>query len=90
MSFDVSRSRLLVQYQIDSFTTDEFRGNPAGVVMGIRSTEWMQKMSMENNLGATAFIEPVLTSHEPRNVATYDIRWYSLSPHRLLLFLSLA
>jgi hypothetical protein len=97
MSFDVSRSRLLVQYQVDSFTAKEFRGNPAGVVMGIRSASWMQEMSMENNLGVTAFIEPVLSDGEPRNTAVYDIRWCSPSlslslslPLSLCLSLSLS
>lgn len=75
MSFDIARSRLLSQYQVDSFTSEGFCGNPAGVVLGMRSTEWMQNMGMENNLAETSFIRPDLTSKEPKNVATYDLRW---------------
>jgi PhzF family phenazine biosynthesis protein len=75
MSFDVSRARLLSQYQVDAFTSKAFCGNPAGVVLGMRSTESMQRIAMENNLAETSFIRPVLSSEEPNHVATYDLRW---------------
>lgn len=79
MSFDVAKYRLLTQYQIDSFTSEGFKGNPAAVVIGMKSTEWMQNMAMENNLAETAFIEPVLsdidTTITPTNIATYNLRW---------------
>jgi PhzF family phenazine biosynthesis protein len=75
MSFDVSRARLLTQYQVDAFTSKGFHGNSAGVVLGMRSAEWMQKMGMENNLSETSFLRPVLSSEEQNHVATYDLRW---------------
>lgn len=84
MSYDMSRNRLLSQYQVDSFTSEEFRGNPAGVVLGMRSPEWMQNIGRENNLAETSFIRPVLKSEEPKNVATYDLRWYY---HSIFLFI---
>lgn len=75
MSFDVSRARLLTQYQVDAFTSTAFCGNSAGVVLGMRSAEWMQKIAMENNLAETSFIRPVIFGDESDHVATYDLRW---------------
>lgn len=56
-------------YQIDAFTKEVFRGNPAAV---IPLTKWlpdalMQQIAMENNLAETAFIVP--------NGKGYEIRW---------------
>jgi PhzF family phenazine biosynthesis protein len=50
----------LTIYQIDSFTTTPFRGNPAGVMLVDEQTsaEWMQKVAMEMNLSETAFLIP--------------------------------
>ncbi len=47
-------------YQIDSFTTIPFHGNPAGVMLVDEhcSAEWMQKVAMEMNLSETAFLIP--------------------------------
>lgn len=46
-------------YQVDSFTTERFKGNPAGVciVDKFPETELMQKISLEMNLSETAFLE---------------------------------
>jgi len=45
-------------YQVDAFTTEPFRGNPAGVCILEREpeTEWMQNVAMEMNLSETAFV----------------------------------
>jgi PhzF family phenazine biosynthesis protein len=45
-------------YQVDAFTTEPFRGNPAGVLIADRepSADRMQKIAMEMNLSETAFI----------------------------------
>lgn len=50
----------LTIYQIDSFTTTPFQGNPAGVMLVDEhsSTEWMQMVAMEMNLSETAFLIP--------------------------------
>jgi PhzF family phenazine biosynthesis protein len=47
-------------YQVDAFTTEPFRGNPAGVCILDRepSEAWMQNIAMEMNLSETAFVFP--------------------------------
>ena len=47
-------------YQVDSFTTEPFKGNPAGVCLLEQpaSESWMQNLAMEMNLAETAFIYP--------------------------------
>jgi PhzF family phenazine biosynthesis protein len=75
MKCDMVEKRHLQQYQVDAFSGSEFRGNPAAVVFGMRSDEWMQQLATENNLAETSFIEPVLDADLPANVALYRIRW---------------
>ncbi|GGZ73195.1 PhzF family phenazine biosynthesis protein [Algibacter mikhailovii] len=60
-------------YQIDAFTDQAFKGNPAGVMIldKLPSTEWMQQMAMEMNLSETAFVAP--------NGDGFDIRYYTPS-----------
>jgi PhzF family phenazine biosynthesis protein len=45
-------------YQVDAFTTEPFKGNPAGVcfIDNNTSAEWMQKIANEMNLSETAFV----------------------------------
>ena len=47
-------------YQVDAFTTEPFKGNPAGVCIleNDMPEEWMQNVAMEMNLSETAFIVP--------------------------------
>ncbi len=47
-------------YQVDAFTDEPFKGNPAGVMIVDESItdEWMQNMAAEMNLSETAFIIP--------------------------------
>lgn len=47
-------------YQVDSFTTEKFRGNPAGVVVdaGSLSERDMLNIARELNNSETAFILP--------------------------------
>ncbi len=47
-------------YQVDSFTKEKFKGNPAGVVSNAKglSKEQMQKIAREMNNSETAFIFP--------------------------------
>jgi PhzF family phenazine biosynthesis protein len=47
-------------YQIDAFTEQAFRGNPAAVCLldGDRGEEWMQDVAAEMNLSETAFLLP--------------------------------
>lgn len=46
-------------YQVDSFTTERFKGNPAGVCITEKfpSSSLMQSIALEMNLSETAFIE---------------------------------
>jgi PhzF family phenazine biosynthesis protein len=47
-------------FQIDAFTSEPFKGNPAAVcLMTEKSTDaWMQQVAMEMNLSETAFLLP--------------------------------
>ena len=58
-------------FQIDSFASEVFKGNPAGVciVEHWPDDDTMQKIAMENNLSETAF---VLGNHNP-----FQIRWFT-------------
>jgi PhzF family phenazine biosynthesis protein len=58
-------------FQIDAFTKEPFKGNPAAVVS---LDAWlpdsvMQSIALENNLAETAFFVP--------NAAGYDLRWFT-------------
>jgi len=58
-------------YQVDSFTSAPFKGNPAGVCM-ITSTqpdEWMRNVAAEMNLSETAF--PL------KQGSAYHLRWFT-------------
>lgn len=59
-------------YQVDVFTNEQFKGNPAAVVL--LNNEWlseirMQSIAMENNLAETAFVL--------RKNNSYHIRWFT-------------
>lgn len=58
-------------YQVDSFTDEPFRGNPAGVCMpGKKMDEdWMLKVAREMNLSETAFLE--------KTGDGYNLRWFT-------------
>ena len=58
-------------FQIDSFTKEIFKGNPAGVCLvdGELSSEKMQHIASEMNLSETAFIE--------RRGSKYGLRWFT-------------
>lgn len=58
-------------YQIDAFTSEQFKGNPAAVCV---LEEWiqdgvMQKISKENNLSETAFVV--------KKEDIYELRWFT-------------
>ena len=58
-------------FQIDSFTTNAFEGNPAGVVMDDSlSADEMQKIAKEMNLSETAFLQK-------SDKADYSLRWFT-------------
>ena len=58
-------------YQIDAFTEQAFRGNPAAVCLldGERDERWMQDVAAEMNLSETAFLLP--------RGDDYSLRWFT-------------
>lgn len=59
-------------YQVDAFTTELFKGNPAAVIV---SNDWldaslMQNIALENNLAETAFVKVI-------DAENYEIRWFT-------------
>ena len=58
-------------FQIDSFTNQPFRGNPAAVCLSdhFPPDQWMQSMAAEMNLSETAFVCPA----DPG----YQLRWFT-------------
>lgn len=58
-------------YQIDAFTSERFKGNPAAVCLldGWLPDDLLQNIAQENNLSETAFLVPVGDS--------YAIRWFT-------------
>jgi predicted PhzF superfamily epimerase YddE/YHI9 len=57
--------------QVDAFTAEPFRGNPAAVCMlpAAAPSEWMQAVAREMNLSETAFVH----AHED----AFDLRWFT-------------
>lgn len=62
-------------FQIDAFTAEPFRGNPAAVVIlpAPQSEAWMQAVAGEMNLSETAFVAP----HEDPFARRYRLRWFT-------------
>jgi PhzF family phenazine biosynthesis protein len=60
-------------YQVDAFTDQPFRGNPAAVCLldGPAGEEWMQNVGAEMNLAETAFLWPEGES--------FRLRWFTPS-----------
>ncbi|CAB1214212.1 PhzF family phenazine biosynthesis protein [Acinetobacter bouvetii] len=59
-------------YQVDAFTTELFKGNPAAVIV---TEQWldealMQNIALENNLAETAFVKVI-------DAENYEIRWFT-------------
>jgi PhzF family phenazine biosynthesis protein len=58
--------------QIDAFTSQAFRGNPAAVCLldGERDSDWMQNVAAEMNLSETAFVLR-------REDGDHSLRWFT-------------
>ena len=58
-------------YQVDAFTKEVFKGNPAAIcpLEEWINAELMQKIALENNLSETAFFV--------KNADVYEIRWFT-------------
>ncbi len=61
----------LTIYQVDAFTKEVFKGNPAAIypLESWIDAELMQKIALENNLSETAFFV--------KNGDVYEIRWFT-------------
>lgn len=61
----------LTIYQVDAFTREVFKGNPAAIIPleSWLDAELMQKIAVENNLSETAFFV--------KNGDLYEIRWFT-------------
>lgn len=59
-------------YVVDAFTSQAFRGNPAGVVFleSFPEDEWMQSVAAELGFAETAFVAPVTER-------VWDLRWFT-------------
>ncbi len=57
-------------YQVDAFTSERFKGNPAAVCLlkEQRDVAWMQNVAAEMNLSETAFVLP-------EKDGSFGIRW---------------
>ncbi len=58
-------------YQVDAFTAEPFRGNPAAVCVldAPGQIEWMQRVAAEMNLSETAFVHPFSEG--------FGLRWFT-------------
>ncbi len=58
-------------YQVDAFTKEPFKGNPAGVCLLEKAMpdDWMRSLAMEMNLSETAFLLP--------QGDAYSLRWFT-------------
>lgn len=59
-------------YQVDAFSQELFKGNPAAVIVlqDWLTDDLMQKIAMENNLSETAFVKVI-------DDENYQIRWFT-------------
>ncbi len=64
-------------YQVDAFTSERFRGNPAAIcileTMDDLTFDEMQNVAAEMNLSETAFITPMSGEHSNN----YRLRWFT-------------
>ena len=58
-------------FQVDAFTSEKFKGNPAAVCLLDEPAEptWMQAVAEEMNLSETAFVSP--------RTDGFDLRWFT-------------
>lgn len=61
-------------WQVDAFTEEAFRGNPAAVVFldAWPADRWLQSVAAEMNLSETAFLVPDDGAED-----TWDLRWFT-------------
>lgn len=65
-------------YQVDAFTDEAFKGNPAGVCILEEdlNDELMKNIAQEMNLSETAFVRPI-DSNDIGSCSLFYLRWFS-------------
>lgn len=65
-------------YQVDAFTGEAFKGNPAAICVleDDISDELMKSIAMEMNLSETAFVKP-LENKNIRDCKLFSLRWFT-------------
>src|SRR3954464_14447632 len=60
-------------YQVDAFTSEPFRGNPAAVCLldQLADERWMQDVAAEMNLAETAFVFDATEENQ------FGLRWFT-------------
>ncbi|MCX7344019.1 MAG: PhzF family phenazine biosynthesis isomerase, partial [Proteobacteria bacterium] len=68
----INRESLMHIWQVNAFTSEPFKGNPAGVtiVQEFPSDDLMQKIAAELNYSETSFIKKLSSNY-------FHIRWFS-------------
>ena len=63
-------------FQVDAFTSEPFKGNPAGVCLleTAAPASWMQNVAAEMNVADTAFLVP---RPDAEDAAEFDLRWFT-------------
>ncbi|TET75645.1 MAG: PhzF family phenazine biosynthesis protein [Candidatus Heimdallarchaeota archaeon] len=74
----MTNEQFIPLYQLDSFSNEAFKGNPAAVCLIVRELDdaLLQKIAAEMNLSETAFIY-VDDFKTIRNVDTFRLRWFT-------------
>ncbi len=70
-TFDRAKIMGIKIFQVDAFTAEPFKGNPAAVCLLEESADekWMQNVAREMNLSETAFLVP--------NADAFELRWFT-------------
>lgn len=61
-------------FQVDAFTAEPFKGNPAGVciLQEVKNEEWMQAVASEMNVAETAFL-----NRNDASENSFALRWFT-------------
>lgn len=73
-------SKNIKLYQIDAFTNEVYKGNPAGVCVLENDVtiddKTMQSIAMEMNISETAFVKPV-ENNDIKNSTEFNLKWFT-------------
>lgn len=73
--------KIKIKIQVDAFTDEAFKGNPAVVCMlsEKKEEEWLQSVATEFNLSETCYLTPIVdVDSELKNEnPTFQLRWFT-------------